>query len=185
VGKVGYLTIHESYVDQATTQRRPGIHTESPGFIALQNDQERVRFLYLAWGKEYIYAGLDFKGGIFMTSNVENSCRVWNCQIERPEADSIDIVGEHGDIEHLREFLPEDSETMAANHLYWITDRTPHESLPLTKGTYRQYFRLVTSIVRVWFEDHSTKNPNGVVPDPKITKIIKGKFDGICHIIDP
>jgi hypothetical protein len=186
IGKVGYLTIHESHVDEATSQRRPGIHTESPGIVALTDDQERVVFNYLTWGEEYIYAGLDLEGGIFMTSNVENSCRVWNCQIERPEDDSIDIVGEHGDIEHLREFLPDDSETMAANHLYWITDRTPHESLPLTKGTYRQYFRLVTSIVSAWFEDHSTKNPNGVVPDPEMTKIVKGsKFDGICHIIDP
>ena len=26
----------------------------------------------------------------------------------------------------------------------------------------------------VWFEDHSTKNPRGIVPDPKITKIVKG-----------
>jgi hypothetical protein len=134
VGKVGYLTIHESYVDEGASQRRAGIHTESPGIVALK-DQERVVFMYLTWGMEYIYTGLDFEGGIFMTSNVENSCRVWNCQIERPEDDSLDIVGKHGDIEHLREFLPEDSETMAANYLYWITDRTPHESLPLTKGT--------------------------------------------------
>jgi hypothetical protein len=121
-----------------------------------------------------------------MASNVENSCRVWNCQIQRPKVDCLDIVGRHGDIEHLREFLPTDSETMDANTLYWITDRTPHESLPLVDGGYRQYFRLVTSLVGLWFKDHSTKNPNGVVPDPKITKIVKGsKFDGVCCVIDP
>ena len=120
-----------------------------------------------------------------MASNVENSCKVWNCQIQRPEVDSLDIVGKHGDIEHLREFLPADSETMAANQVYWITDRTPHESLPLSKGTYRQFFRLVTSQVGAWFEDHSTKNPNGVVPNPKLTRIVKGsKFDGICCVVD-
>ena len=122
-----------------------------------------------------------------MVSNVNNSCRVWDCEILRPEADdALDIVGKHGDIEHLREFLPSTSQVMEANVLYWITDRTPHESLPLSKGTYRQFFRLVTSNVGAWFEDHSTKNPSGVVPDPNITKIIKGsKFDGICCIVDP
>ena len=42
----------------------------------------------------------------------------------------------------------------------------------------RQFFRLVTSEVSLWFEEHSTKNPPGVVPDPNITKIVKGsKFN--------
>ena len=59
-----------------------------------------------------------------------------------------------------------------------MTDRTPHESLPLKTGTYRQFFRLVTSRVGLWFADHSTPNPFGIVPDPKITKIVRGsKFD--------
>ena len=32
--------------------------------------------------------------------------------------------------------------------------------------------------VSLWYEDHSTPNPNGVQPNPKITKIVKGnKFD--------
>jgi hypothetical protein len=29
--------------------------------------------------------------------------------------------------------------------IYWMTDRTPHESLPLQASTLRQYFRLATS----------------------------------------
>ena len=188
VGEIGYLTIHECYVDEGTSQRRPGIHTESPGVAMLKDSKGTVKFIYHPWGGGLRYMGdfdLHVEGGIFMASNVENSCKVWNCQIQRPEVDSLDIVGKHGDIEHLREFLPADSETMAANQVYWITDRTPHESLPLTKGTYRQFFRLVTSQVGAWFEDHSTKNPNGVVPNPKLTRIVKGsKFDGICCVVD-
>ena len=36
----------------------------------------------------------------------------------------------------------------------------------------------VTSRVGLWFADHSTPNPLGVVPDERITKIVKGnKFD--------
>ncbi len=179
-GKIGYLTIHESYVDEGASQRRPGIHTESPGVVMLKDSKGTVIFQYMSWGGvgPAFIRDFDLGGGIFMASNVENSCKVWNCQIQRPEVDSLDIVSKDYGIEHLREFLPADSEMMVANHVYWITDRTPHESLPLTKGTYRQFFRLVTSLVGVWFEDDSTKNPNGVVPDPKLTRIVKGsKFD--------
>ncbi|KAJ1558683.1 hypothetical protein HK405_013178, partial [Cladochytrium tenue] len=32
-GKVGYLTIHEGYVEPGSSQRRPGLHIESPGFF--------------------------------------------------------------------------------------------------------------------------------------------------------
>ena len=185
IGKIGYLTIHESYVDKGTSQRRPGIHTESPGISMLRDGQGYLTFPYIHWGQGRSIEGLELQGGIFMASNVENSCKAWNCQILRPEVDSLDIVGKHGDIEHLRELLPSNSEMMVANHVYWITDRTPHESLPLADGTYRQFFRLVTSLVSVWFQDHSTKNPNGVVPDSKITKIVKGsKFDGVCCVVD-
>ena len=63
---------------------------------------------------------------------------------------------------------------MAPGQLYWLTDRTPHESLPLGKGTYRQFFRIVTSDVSLWYKDHSTANPLGVKPDPTITKIVVG-----------
>ena len=77
--------------------------------------------------------------------------------------------------------------TTKANRMYWMTDRSPHESLPLKAGTYRQFFRLVTSRVGLWFEDHSTPNPKGVKPDPKITKIVKGnKFseDGVFVVVE-
>ena len=74
--------------------------------------------------------------------------------------------------------------------------RTPHESLPLKKGAFRQFFRLVTSQVVInslfiyllgskvslWYADHSTPNPLGVLPDPDVTRIVTGdKFgeDGV------
>ena len=63
---------------------------------------------------------------------------------------------------------------MKPNRLYWMTDRTPHESPPLKAGTSHQFFQLVMSEVSLWYEDHSTPNPNGVKPDPKVTKIVKG-----------
>ena len=61
--------------------------------------------------------------------------------------------------------------------MVWITDCTPHESLPLKAETSRQYFRLVTSEVSVWYADHSTPNPLGIKP-PENVKIVHGnKFD--------
>ena len=110
-----------------------------------------------------------------MASNVAESCRVWNCKVD------TEIVGDMGDLEHVREFLSQKnvkSEYLQENTLYWITDKTPHESLPLKERTYRQFFRVVTEEVSLWFEDHSTPNPNGIKPNPSKTKIVKGnKFD--------
>jgi len=62
---------------------------------------------------------------------------------------------------------------LRAGEMVWMTDHTPHESLPLPPGSFRQYFRLVTSEIGVWFADHSTPNPTGTVPPPGV-EIIKG-----------
>jgi hypothetical protein len=81
-----------------------------------------------------------------------------------------------GDCEHLRDTLqPNLRKELQANTLYWITDRTPHESLPMTEGAMRQFFRLVTSDVDLWYEQHSTPNPLGVQPNGKI--ITENKFE--------
>ena len=55
-----------------------------------------------------------------------------------------------------------------------ICDRTPHESLPLPQSGCRQFFRLVTSEVSLWYADHSTPNPLGVQPDPAVTTKVAG-----------
>ena len=67
--------------------------------------------------------------------------------------------------------------------------RTPHESLPLSQGAHRQFFRVVTSQVgtdgrhpkvttfievSLWYESHSTPNPLGVLPDPAVTRTVRG-----------
>ena len=83
------------------------------------------------------------------------------------------MIGQHGDIEHLRSALGP-GEVMRPGQVYWITDKTPHESLPLDKKTMRQFFRIVTSEVSFWFSDHSTPSPLGVTPDPRVTKTVRG-----------
>jgi len=187
--KVGYLTIQESYVDTNASQRRPGIHTESPGILYIHRKGGEGKDtitsdkgngsawpLYSGWGGGTCNMSNVCSGGIYMASTVQDSCRVWDCKISEEHADNK-VTGDMGDIEHLRYYLT-NSSCMKENRLYWLTDRTPHESLPLDARTYRQFFRLVTSQVSVWFQDHSTENPLGIVPDPNITRIVKGsKFD--------
>jgi len=70
--------------------------------------------------------------------------------------------------------------TLEANELIWMTDRTPHESLPIptaaaAAGTRRQYFRLVVGQVSAWFADHSTPNPSGFLP-PGVRVVRGDKF---------
>ena len=191
LGKVGFLTIQESVVEEGSSQRRPGIHTENPGRVFIEeidrNGDDKAdckvcivkgrgssKAVENSWGRGWasIVGAFDFKGGIYMASTVDDSCEIWDCQILHDNF-GREIIGDMGDIEHLRTLLPQ-SEKMMKNRIYWLTDRTPHESLPLTKGTYRQFFRLVTSEVSLWFEEHSTKNPKGIVPDPRMTKIVQG-----------
>jgi len=198
-GKICYLSIQESWVEAGTSQRRPGLHTENtgprlpPGLElecsspsneeASENAESKVATK--GGGSSENYRGFHhwgfsmgtLDGGIYLASSVGDSCQAWDCQVN-PGDDGGEIIGHLGDIEHLREFLPDSNKRMREDTLYWITDRTPHESLPLARKTHRQWFRLVTSQVSLWFEDHSTKNPLGIVPDPDITTIVKGsKFE--------
>jgi len=144
-----YLTISES-TQIGNSQRRGGIHVE--------------KHPSLSWGGGHWGSGSSkdgIKGGIYMASTLDNTCRAWDTQIEEP--------GEMGDCSEFEEFLDEPV-YMEAEKLYWMTDATPHESLP-HKG-FRRFFRLVTSNVSIWYAKHSTSNPKGW-PVPKHVKIIE------------
>ncbi|XP_075259309.1 uncharacterized protein LOC142351107 [Convolutriloba macropyga] len=193
--EVGYLTIQESIiVEDGKSQRRGGVHTETPGKIWLEpyrdptldkglegNWSMQVEApMTIGWGRgelqglydEELGTHYEYVGGLYMASNVSDSCRVWNCKVTNPE----EIVGPLGDLEHMASYLGE-GETLKEGDMVWMTDCTPHESLPLEKGTHRQYFRLVTSQVSVWYADHSTPNPLGITP-PGHVKVVHGnKFE--------
>lgn len=62
---------------------------------------------------------------------------------------------------------------LKGSHMYWMTDRTPHEQIPLQCGTYVQQFQLVTSKVDEWNLDEWTRNPLGVKPGVGETKRYK------------
>jgi hypothetical protein len=184
--KVCYLTIHEDYVPEGVSQRRPGLHTESPGSVPLFPEEFNItaaefKQRWHPWGFGIGPTRWEMEGGIFMASNIADSCRVWDCVMKDHGVIAIDSLG---GLEHLRGALnkgPKDRVGIVVepNQMLWITDRTPHESLPLKKGEFRQYFRFVTSQVGIWYEDHSTKNDCGVVP-PETVRIVKGsKFDSV------
>ena len=211
IGKVYYLTIQESWVEPGNSQRRPGLHVDSPGSVKFKcedHDAKHHGLDLVGSGKSKHYNGHQWglgcahyvgeqneeleeqeiqssvyvmQGGIYVASSVSGSSRVWNCGID-PVG-----VGPLGDIEHLRFLLPGAGKVLDPGQLYWITDKTPHESLPLKERTYRQFFRLVTADVSLWYKDHSTANPLGVEPDPGITKIVVGnKFsDEGVDVIEP
>ncbi|ARF08182.1 hypothetical protein Catovirus_1_232 [Catovirus CTV1] len=151
--QIGYLSIWESNVDKNSSHRRGGLHTEK------HPDGQWGG----SWGNKMT------NGGIFMASNVDNSCRIWNTSIQTP--------GKMGDCEHLRDEIEKKfkGENMEKDRIYWLSDDCPHESLPLTETTYRQWFRLVLGDISIWYKNHSTPNYLGV--NPKAEIIYGSKFD--------
>lgn len=225
-GKVGYLTITETYVPKGVCQRRPGIHTDGhccsqsdsrfPGpknaawgggswgggsSYSAKRDKETIRKLVLP--DEYAQAGLTsemlrlldqryLRGappvtleedgnvigngtlhaqGIYMASNVAKTTRAWDYRVENGG-----WMGDCSTCPDLLKLLKKIKPVMfEANRLYWMTDRCPHECLPMPKSGTRQYFRLVTSAVDVWYTQHSTPNRLGVKPTAKMKH--GNKFD--------
>lgn len=144
LGKVGYLTVSESFVAADKSQRRGGVHTE--------------KHPSLSWGGGG-WGGRD--GGLYMSSTVGGSCAVWDTYVDTP--------GHMGDCEHLRDTLGNET-LLKGSELVWMTDGTPHEALPQKESGYRQFFRLVTSEVSLWYEEHSTANRLGIRPNCEIIK---------------
>ena len=215
-GSICYLTIQESMVLANTSQRRPGLHIETPGCVDNLPPKFRLGMgqnSVLHWGN--VYMEMHCKGGIIMASTEPESCKLYNVRIKNKRLTEKGFIGPHGDVSHMKsliekgcqlrdEYFSEHYEdegefgwngekwntwrnpnitTMKANTMYWITDRTPHESLPLKEDTYRQYFRMVTEDISVWFADHSTANPLGTVPPSDVTILRGNKFDNISESI--
>mmetsp|Transcript_28022 Transcript_28022/g.68111 ORF Transcript_28022/g.68111 Transcript_28022/m.68111 type:complete len:451 (-) Transcript_28022:120-1472(-) len=170
--RVVYLTIQESYVPAGKSQRRGGIHTDRPGEFRSREITDgkygKLNLFRPARGSRWgcgMFRGQSerFEGGIYMASTVSDTCRVWPAKILSPDG----IIGPHGQADHLRPLIGEPTQ-LQKNMLYWITDTTPHESLPMPKGGYRQFFRLVDGGLSAWYSHHSTANPLGVKPDAKV-----------------
>lgn len=176
--QVGYLTISEGVVEAGKSQRRGGVHTDMTCVRRLREwspaqEREPTELSYFTWGWGRVSDG-QFLGGIYMASNLDDTCAVWDTKVEE--------MGLRGDVEHLRAHLGTGVH-MKAGELWWMTDRTPHESLPLQSQAHRQYFRYVTSGISAWYEAHSTKNPLGVVPSANVRILRENKFAQDVHLL--
>lgn len=141
---VHYQSITETMVTKSETQRRGGIHVESP--------------LGLSWGSGW--GGISTNTGVYMAST-DGRTEVWN---------TMQPVRDH----HGRCDVSGDGSIMKPNTLYWMTDLTPHAALPALEDGMRQFIRVVSSQVDVWYDKHSTRNPLGIMPKAKI--ITESKF---------
>jgi hypothetical protein len=178
IGKVGFLTVHESYVVAGESQRRSGLHIEAPGTQSSFHPG-----IEHAWGIGHFYGPDRYDGGIFFASSVANTSMVWNALVDK---NVPGIVDKHGSCEHLRSIIGEGTK-LDAGELIWMTDCTPHEALLQTESGYRQFFRVVTSSVSHWFAAHSTNNPKVPLP-PNIVVVQSNKFDqdASCqHVFGP
>jgi hypothetical protein len=168
LGKVGYLTVHESYVDASAAQRREGIHIEAPGVFSNESSSMFSPAPEHAWGMGHFWGPDRLEGGIFMASTVSDTCQVWDALVDKNRKG---IVDRHGGCEHIRHLLGP-GKKLQANELIWMTDCTPHEALPQENSGYRQFFRVVTSKISHWFADHCT--PNSLVPLPDHVIVVHG-----------
>eukprot|EP00051_Salpingoeca_urceolata_P015508 m.201473 g.201473 ORF g.201473 m.201473 type:complete len:286 (+) comp18420_c0_seq1:12-869(+) len=187
-----YLSIMETTVTPGTTQRRPGVHTDGTtishwgvgwclmrdggwagngygweGQIMLPREPDSP---YNSWRDPENAIQVEFDGteGIYMAST-DGRCRMW---------DMLDLRGDFlGAVPRPKG----DGTVCKPNTMYWMTDRTPHESLDAEgKEPYtRQWFRLVGSRVDRWFSKHSTANPLGIEPDCDIED--RDKFTGMAE----
>lgn len=167
---VCYLTIQEGVVPAGESQRRSGVHIESPGALKMGGEHNISRY---NWGCGTIIRDeSEVEGGIYMASTVPKSCRIWNMRIREPAK----AVDQYGGLEHMRDILGE-GEFMEPCKMYWLTDATPHESVPLEQETYRQFFRVVTSELSMWYREHSTANDKVTIDEAKTSIVLGSKFD--------
>lgn len=187
-----YLTIQEGYVPVGASQRRTGLHIERPGLLRHGGKLHHTDEYAWGWGMGSIG---DFKArripkieelydGIWMASTVSDTCRIYSRLVDDPEH----VTDVFGGVEHKRDSMGPGT-MLKAGDLCWMTDRTPHESLPVTAPSddpdatvvHRSFFRLVVGQVSVWYSEHNTPNPTGLQPGCPIihsSKFVKGSSEG-------
>jgi hypothetical protein len=186
--RVAYLTVHETAaVPAGGTQRRGGVHVERPGGRTGEgrlcerpppttgyDEYRRSEYFGLCWGLGCVTPDGIPVDGLYVASSVDDSCAVWPCLIRDPH----EVTDAHGGLEHMRHHLPEEPKKLKAGELCWLTDRTPHEALPLPAEGPRQFFRLVVGPVSTWYARHNTPNPLGVQPDAPVSWVDKFDTEG-------
>lgn len=189
--RIAYLTVDERPTLPGHSQRRGGVHVESPGAMREKEVGDKSKYtpdlcFYHPWGlgraqEEFL------DGGIFICSNISDSTAIWKCRIHDTFGD---IIGAHGSLERMRDILGPADYRVPAGELVWLSDRTPHESLPLpplpnNQMHNRQFFRLVVGEIGFWFSQHNTVNPTGFPLPAHVPVIDSNKFISSVATINP
>lgn len=150
-GEIGFLTIDESLAVAGTPHRGArakfgrALHTEAgrrPGKIYAWGGG--------GWGNSHKVT-LDRDVQILLANNLDGSCAVWDSEHENTSLD--------GDIGYAADQYPlREAHIMSAGEIQRIGILTPHESLPVSANTNRQFLRVLSSGVH-GREDYFTKNP--------------------------
>jgi hypothetical protein len=170
---IGYLTIHESIVEPGETQRRPGLHIESPlgkgDFIPrpiknFDEDYYNSEWFSIEWGGGNYHKD-KHRDGIYIVSNTDDMTAIYPYLVENSEK----VTDKYGGLQEFKNDLTDKIFTKK-NKVYWITDKTPHESLPnnTDKPVYRQFVRIVVGPIGAWYSQHNTPNPLGIKPDAPV-----------------
>jgi hypothetical protein len=150
-GEIGFLTIDESLAREGSPHRGArarfgrALHTEAGMLPDKQYYWGSTR-----WG-DNPDVKLDHDLQVLLANSLDKSCAIWDVQRSTTSAD-----GDIGDLANQYPYT--DAILMGAGEVHKIGILTPHESLPVSRDTKRQFLRIVGSGVH-GREPYFTKNP--------------------------
>jgi hypothetical protein len=152
-GDIGFLTIDESPAAAGLPHR--GARAKYSRALHTEAGRDPQRFYCWGsgggWGKAPHKVLLERTVRILLSSNLDDSCAVWDSEHENTSND--------GDIGFAANQYPyEAARFLKAGEVCEIGILTPHESLPVKKDFNRQFLRIVSSGVH-GREDYFTENP--------------------------
>jgi hypothetical protein len=169
IGTVGYLTVHESYIDTESAQRRKGIHIESPGLFCDDHAAAFLPWRNYPWGLRVCWGPDKYEGDTSMASSVANTREVCDALVNK---NVPGIVDKHEGCELLCPLFGRGPK-LHANELIWMTDCTPHEALPQEPAGHRKFRDICVSH---WYADHWTEDPKVNLPS-NVSVIHGSKFN--------
>lgn len=153
-GEIGFLTIHESFVNQGSSQRgynSKGINRNV--HIEVGRDKNHNYWGGSGpshWGSGYATT-LDETTMVLIANSVSNTCRYWDVKELAYTQD--------GDLSEYIDKYPEETGVMLkSGEVAKISIFTPHECVVQTESNVRQFFRIVGKGVH-GREEYFTINP--------------------------
>lgn len=141
VGKRGYLTINESFVDAGDSQRGYGngertLHTEGCKYNRWTAWNAPVKLGWgdtTGWGRSGVLLDSDLQ--VMVGNSITGTCAVWDAE-EQPTTD--------GDLGRLADKYPRsEARILKAGEIVEFGIRTPHECIPQKESGIRQFVRIV------------------------------------------